>query len=113
MRARLLRLLLERVKDVNGVASRRQVEHSVCPGDVNPDLTNARSDRLHRLPVVRIQSLLDAPQLEASQPSGESRKRSKVTPRVAEPDERVCPASVSISSVYKFLYSQTRGMDFP
>ena len=40
---------------------------------MNPDLTNARSDRLHRLPVVWIHSLLDASQLETSQPSCESR----------------------------------------
>jgi hypothetical protein len=85
VRARLSRLLLECVKDVDRLRSRSQVEHSACTGNVNPDLTNARSDRLHRLPVVRIQSLLDAPQLETSQPSCESREFPKVTPRAAEP----------------------------
>ena len=88
VRGRLLRLLLERVKDVNRVSSRRQVEHAVGPGDVNPNLTNARSDRLHGLPIVWFESLLDAPELETSQPPCERRKRSEVTPRAAEPDER-------------------------
>jgi hypothetical protein len=55
----------------------------MCTGDVNPNLPNARSYRLNRLPIVRIQSLLNAPQLEASQPSRESWKRPKVTPRAA------------------------------
>jgi len=64
VRARLLRLLLECVKDVNRVSSRRQVEHPVGPGDVNPDLTNARSDRLYGFPIVWFKSLLDAPKLE-------------------------------------------------
>ena len=69
VRARLLRLLLECVKDVNRVSSRRQVERPVGPGDVNPDLTNARSDRLHGFPIVWFESLLDAPKLEARQSS--------------------------------------------
>jgi hypothetical protein len=86
--ARLLRLLLEGVKDVDRFRSRCQVEHSMLTGDVNPDLTNARSDRLHRLPIVGIQFLLHTPQLEASQPTRESRECPKVTPRAADPDER-------------------------
>jgi hypothetical protein len=88
VRARLLRLLLECVKDVNRVSSRRQVEHPVGPGDVNPDLTNAGSDRLQGFPIVWFKSVLDAPKLVARQPSHESGKRSDVTPRAAEPDER-------------------------
>jgi len=56
------------MKDVDRVRSRYQVEHAVCTADVNPDLTDSRSDGLHRFPVVRIQSLLDAPKLEAGQP---------------------------------------------
>jgi hypothetical protein len=32
----------------------------VCTGGVNPDLTDSRSNRLHRLSVVRVESLLHA-----------------------------------------------------
>src|SRR5215471_9907416 len=56
VRARLLRLFLECVKDVNRVNPHRQVEHPVFPGGVNPNLTNARSNRLHGLPIVRFKS---------------------------------------------------------
>jgi hypothetical protein len=78
----------------------------VCAGDVDSDLTDAWSDGLHRLPVVRFKSLLRTPQLETSQPPSESRERPKVTPRVAEPDERFVRHR-SRPSVYKFLYFMT------
>jgi hypothetical protein len=36
--------------------------------DVNPDFPDPRTNRLHRLPVVGIQSLLHAAQLKAGEP---------------------------------------------
>jgi hypothetical protein len=87
VRARLLRLLLECVKNVNRISSRRQVEDPEGPTDLDPDLSNAGSNRLHGFPIVWFKSLLDAPKLEAHQPSHESGKRSDVTPLAAEPDE--------------------------
>jgi len=53
VRARSLRLLLERMKDVDRIRSRCHVEHAVCTANMNPDLTDCRSDGLHRFPVVR------------------------------------------------------------
>src|SRR5436190_24047253 len=52
----------------------------MCTSDLNSDFTYAWSDRLHRFPIVWIQSLLHAPQLETGQPSRKSRERPK-TPR--------------------------------
>jgi hypothetical protein len=95
------------VKDVNRVSSRRQVEHPVGPSDVKPDLTNAGSNRLHGFPIVWFKSLLKAPKLEARQPSYEDGKRSDVTPRAAEPDERFVRHSSRLT-VYKFLYDASR-----
>src|SRR4051812_43345505 len=71
---RLLRLLLERVEDVDRLCARRHVEHPVRALDVDPDLTNARSDGRHRLPVVRVQSVLDTPELEPGQPACQRRE---------------------------------------
>jgi len=59
VRARSLRLLLERMENVDRISSRCHVEHAVCTADMNPDLTDSRSDGLHRFPVVGIQCLLD------------------------------------------------------
>jgi len=62
VRARSLRLLLERMKDVERIRSRCHVEHAVCTAP-----------------------LLDAPTLEAGQAPCDSRKRPKVTPRGRTP----------------------------
>jgi hypothetical protein len=40
----LLRILIERVQDVDRLVPRRHGEHSVCAGYVNPDLTHAWFD---------------------------------------------------------------------
>jgi hypothetical protein len=69
---------------------------------VNPDFTDSWSDRLHRLPVVRVQCLLDAAQLETRQSSRESREWPKITLRAAEPDDSFCPASVTLYQYTSF-----------
>src|SRR5262245_7431422 len=86
--ARLLRLLLKRVEAVDCLGSSCYVNHAMCAGDVNPNFTHSNSDCLHRFPVVWLQSLLHASQLEASKPACERREGTKISPRAAEPDER-------------------------
>src|SRR5437867_8958278 len=89
------------MKNVDRLRTRRDVKDAVGSGDANSDFSDAWSNRRHRLPVVRIQSLLDAPQLETSQPPRKDRKLPKVTTRVAEQDERLVrhrsgPASIQV-----------------
>ena len=104
MCARLLRLLLECVKDVDRFSSRREVAHSVRSGDVNSDLTNARSDSWHPLPVVRFKSLLNAPQLDqsAAEPHSGTPEGYAASCRARL---AVCPASVTRVSIQVFVWS--------
>jgi hypothetical protein len=53
------------VEHVHRIRERRHVKHAVFQVRVNPNLAHAGSDRRHRLPVIRVKSLLDAVQLEA------------------------------------------------
>jgi hypothetical protein len=87
------------------MASGRVATYPVCTGDVNPDLTDSGSDGLHRLPVVRIQAVLDAPQPETSQPPCERRERPKVTSPAAEPDERFVRHRSRPLSIQVFVWS--------
>src|SRR5204863_745588 len=65
---RLSRALLEGVEDIHGFGKRGDVEHPVFQARMNPDLPDARTNGGHRFPVVRIETLLDAPALEARVP---------------------------------------------
>jgi len=57
--------------------------------DVDPNLPNPRSDGRHRLPVVRVQSVLDTAELESGEPACQRREGPQVTPSAAEQDERL------------------------
>src|SRR5437667_7233931 len=52
---RLPRALLEGVQHIHGFGKRRHVEDAVFQARMNPDLADARADRRHRFPVVRIE----------------------------------------------------------
>src|SRR5260370_30534473 len=65
---RLSRALLEGVEDIHGFGKRGDVEHPAFQARMNPDLPDARTNGGHRFPVVRIETLLDAPELEARVP---------------------------------------------
>src|SRR3989442_4683818 len=82
-RRRFPRLLLECVQDVDSVCACGDVKRPVRPADADPDLSDARPYGRHRLPVVRVESLLHTTQLEASQSPWVSWKSSQVTPRTA------------------------------
>jgi len=75
---RFPRLLFECVQDVDCIPARGNVKHPMRPADVDPDLPDARSDSWHRLPIGRVESLLDTAQLETGQSSGQIRKGPQV-----------------------------------
>jgi hypothetical protein len=50
---------------VHRVGKRRNVEDAMRALDVEPNLPDTRADVRHRLPVVRVETLLDAPKLKA------------------------------------------------
>src|SRR3954463_8315574 len=77
-RRRFPRLLLKGVQDVDSVCACGDVKHPVRPVDVDPNLPDARSDARHGLPIGRGQALLNTPQLETGQSSGEIRKSPQV-----------------------------------
>src|SRR6266852_3875635 len=80
---RLPRALLEGVQHIDGFGKRRDVEDAVFQARMNPDLADAGADRGHRFPVIRIETLLDAAQLEARVPpriGGEGAQRGQGAP---------------------------------
>lgn len=90
MRGGPLRLLAEAVQNVDRLRPGRRVDRPECPGRIaHPDLADTRSDRRHRLPVVRIVSTLDAEQLVTGVVHGAGRKGHEIGLRAAEPDDRL------------------------
>jgi hypothetical protein len=55
--------------------------------DVEPNLPDTGADARHRLPVVRIEALLDASKLKPSDPSDDRRETPEVGPRRSDPHE--------------------------
>src|SRR5438132_14333184 len=81
---RLSRALLEGVEDIHGLGKRGDVEHPVFQARMNPDLPDARTNGGHRFPVVRIETLLDAPAVEARVPPRIGGEVVHVVPGAAE-----------------------------
>jgi hypothetical protein len=79
-------LLSKRVQHIDAFGERGHVEHAMFAFDVNPNLANTRTDRGHRLPVVRLKALLNAAKLESRSLSGLRRKRTEFLERRSEPD---------------------------
>jgi uncharacterized protein YdeI (YjbR/CyaY-like superfamily) len=96
----LSRALLEGVEDIHGFGKRGDVEHSVFQARMNPDLPDARTNGGHRFPVVRIETLLDAPELEARVPPRIGGEGAQGGQGAAEPRDGL----VRHASIYKFLY---------
>jgi len=98
------RPLLEPVEHVDGLHELGDVQDAMLQSGMNPDLPDARPDTGDRFPIKRVQSLLDTPELEPCQSPGISRKCPHVTPRRAEPLDRlvghtpVCKYSYILSS---------------
>jgi hypothetical protein len=72
---------------------------------MNPDLPDARTNGGHRFPVVRIETLLDAPELEARVPPRIDGEGAQGGQGAAEPRDGL----VRHASIYKFLYVRSNG----
>lgn len=95
MRCRLL-LLLEGVKDVDGLGQRSDVDDPVSSGGVpNSDLANAGADRLDRLSIVRIESALKPFDLETGLASGSIREPAQIRVRRPEENDRLHAQPIS------------------
>jgi hypothetical protein len=71
---------------------------------VDADFLDAGSQGGHRLPVVRFQPLLDAPQLEPRNSARIRRKSFKVAPRRSEPKQRL----IRHGSICEYWYILSR-----
>lgn len=69
-----------------------QIEHSVLNACMNPDFLHADANGSQRLPIVRFKSLLDAPQLKASDSARVIGEFFQRTARRSEPDQRLIHA---------------------
>jgi hypothetical protein len=97
---RFPRLLLEDMQHIHRLTECRNVEDAMCDVCVHPYLANTGPDSRHRLPVCRIETPLNTPQLEARNGTGGDRKGSDVTACAPHPDERL----VGHSRLYNYLY---------
>ncbi len=81
--------LLERVKHVDTLRELGYIEDSMFEPSVDANLLNAWSGSGHRLPIVRLQPLLDTAQLEPRDAACVLRKSFEVAPRRSEPNQRL------------------------
>src|SRR5712691_2986022 len=102
---RASRSLLKRVQDVDGLGESRDIEHAMLRARVNADLLDAEPDARHRLPVVRLQPTLDAPELEPCDLPHVVRESPDRLSGVPEPDQRL----LAHASAYKNLDSIVNG----
>jgi len=89
MFGRFPRTLLKSVEHVDDFHELGYVQHPVLQRCVNADLPDARPNDGHRLPVERVQPLLDTSKLKACESPGVSRESPKVVPRGSKPQERL------------------------
>jgi hypothetical protein len=67
---------------------------------VNPNFLYSRPNRRHRLPVKRVQALLDTPELKPCLSSGVSGERSNVAARSAKPLDQL----TGHGTIYEYSY---------
>src|SRR6266542_240746 len=82
-----LRSLLKRVQDVDRLGEPRDVEHAMLGAGVNADLLYAEPYAGHRLPVVRVNPTLYAPELKPRNPPNIVREGPDRVSGVPEPDQ--------------------------
>ena len=76
---------------------------------MNPNLSDARPNAGHGFPVQWIQPLLNTPQFHARDASGIQREGTDVSPRRAEPVERL--AGHATICKYSYTLSSLKGQD--
>ena len=83
---RLLRFLLEGMKNVNTFCKLCQLDNTVFASYMNPDFPHVSTDALHRLPVIRIMTLLDKMKLKTGSLFNLPRKRGKCFIAIPDPE---------------------------
>jgi hypothetical protein len=96
----LLRALLERVEDEDRLRELGEVENAVLEPRVYSDLTHAKSDGRKRLPIVRLKSTLNSPELKPRDLSRVGREPPDVVLGSSEPDHGL----LSHVRVYNYSY---------
>ena len=86
---RLARLLLESVQDVHGFRESREKEDPMLAARSDPHLRDADAERLHRLPVDRLEPALHPMKLVASLVPSRGGETSEVVERRAYPHDRL------------------------
>jgi hypothetical protein len=81
--------LLESMQNINTFGKLRHIENSMLKPSVDTDLLHTSTNFGHRLPVIRLKSLLDAAQLEASNASCILWKSLEIALRRSEPEKRL------------------------
>src|SRR3989442_1872932 len=99
------RLLFKTVQDVDCLPELRDVQHPMFNPRTNADLLHAHSYARHRLPIVRLQPTLHAPELEPCNLPDIVREAPDRLPGVREPDQGL----LAHGSVYKILYASVNG----
>lgn len=102
---RLLRLLLECMQDVDGIFKRSHVNHPILSLMHDADLPNAGSDRRHRFPIGRLQSVLNPIQLIAGVTLGSGGKPAKPIEGAATESDILHAQTISLhADLFKYRY---------
>lgn len=84
---RLLGFLRYRMQDIHGFSELGDIKDSMDRSRIYPNLIHTQAYVRHRLPVARVQPLLDPPQLMTHLNPGLRRKLPDEFETVSEPDE--------------------------
>ena len=82
-------LLLEGMENVNAFGKFGHIKDSMLKSGVDADFLDAGSHSRYRSPIVRLEPLLDAPQLEARNSARIWRESLEVDARRSEPKQRL------------------------
>ena len=80
--------LLERVKHVDALGEFGYIQDAILKSRMNTNLAYSGSDSWNRLPIQRLQPLLNLPEMKTRQAPGITRERPDVTSRGSEPQKR-------------------------
>jgi hypothetical protein len=96
----LPRSLLERVQHIDSLREPGHVQHAMGQRRVNSNLASARPNDRHRLPLQRVQTLLNTPELNTRQSAGIPGEGSHIPAGSTEPLERL----VGHHAIYEYSY---------
>ncbi len=95
--------LLKGVQYVYGFSESGDINHAVLDLGMNPNFTDSRTDAWHGFPIVRFESLLQPPELEAHNTPGVGGEPPDIGAARAQPEQRF----IEHSSIYNILYNKS------